>query len=178
MKQKQTYKYILASLAVLLAALPFLVTFNEAITKLVEKFQLYVWIQDQIVPVEVRMVALVAGKMGINIAAHPGGMTVNGIYAQVTWNCLGWQSLLLFAISLVVGLQGSYRISSKIEAVVLGILGIFFVNLFRMVFIVLLLAFSRPIFAVVYHDYLAALMTIAWLLLFWRLCFDFVLEKK
>jgi len=57
-------------------------------------------------------------------------------------------------------------------------MGTFFVNLFRLVFVTLLLAYSRPLFAVVYHDYLAAIVTIAWLFLFWWFSYSFVLENK
>lgn len=178
MREKRTFTLIFALLAVFLAILPFLVSFNEVLTHLVEKFGLYMWVQERIVPLEVKMVGVLVSPLGINYLAHSNGMTVNGTYAQMTWNCLGWQSLLLFAITLVFGLRGSYTLISKIEAVLIGLLGTFFVNLFRLVLIVILLAYSRPLFAVVYHDYLAAIVTIIWLFGFWYFSYSFVLEEK
>lgn len=178
MREKRTFVLIFALLAVFLAILPFLVSFNEVLTHLVEKFQLYMWVQGVIVPLEVKMVGVLVSPFGVNYIAHSGGMTVNGIYARMTWNCLGWQSLLLLTITLVFGLRGNYTLVSKFEAVLIGILGTFLVNLFRLVVIVLLLAYARPLFAVVYHDYLAAILTIIWLFLFWWFSYSFVLVPR
>jgi len=178
MREKRTFTLIFALLAVLLAILPFLVSFNEILTHLVEKFRLYMWVQERIVPLEVKMVGVLVSPLGIKYLAHPNGMTVNDTYAQMTWNCLGWQSLLLFLISLLAGLRGGYTLISKIEAVLIGLLGTFFVNLFRLVLITILLAYSRPLFAVVYHDYLAAIVTIIWLFGFWWFSYSYVLEEK
>jgi exosortase/archaeosortase family protein len=178
MREKQTFMIIFSLLAVFLAVLPFLVTFNEFLTHLVEKIGVYMWVQERVVPLEVKMVGVLVKPLGIDYLAHREGLTVNGTYARMTWNCIGWQSLLLFFISLVVGLRGSYTFWSKVEAVVIGLLGTFLVNLFRMAFIVVILAFSRPLFAVVFHDYLAAIVTILWLFAFWWFAYAFVLEGK
>lgn len=178
MNQKKTFAIIVALLAVMLALLPFLVSFNEVLTHLVEKFRLYMFIQEKIVPQEIKMVGVLVKPFGVNFAAHGGGMTVNSIFAKMTWNCVGWQSLLLFLVALPFGLKGNYTWISKVEAVLIGLLGTFLVNLFRLVVIVLLLAWSRPLFAVVYHDYLAAVVTILWLLGFWWFAYAYVLEDK
>lgn len=178
MKQKRTFAIIFALLAVLLAVLPFLVSFNEVLTHLVESFRLYMWIQKRIVPLEVKMIAVLVKPLGIDFVAHPDGMTVKGLYAGMTWNCIGWQSLLLLIITLIVGLRGNYTFWSKIETILIGLLGTFLVNLLRMVLIVIILAVSRPLFAVVFHDYLAAIATIIWLFVFWYFSYAFVLEEK
>lgn len=178
MKQKQTFIIIFSLLALFLATLPFLVTFNEALTHLVERFDLYMWVQERIVPLEVKMVGVLVGPLGVDYLAHQNGMTVNGLYAGMTWNCLGWQSLFLFLVTLVAGLRGNYTFWSKTETILIGLLGTFLINLLRLVFIVLLLAYSRPLFAVVYHDYLAAIITILWLFAFWWFSYSFVLVEK
>jgi len=179
MKQKKTFAIILSLLVVTLAVPPFLVSFNEILTHLVEKFGLYMWVQERIVPLEVKMVAVVIRPLGIDFTAHREGMTVNGVYAKVTWNCIGWQSLLLFLISLPFGLASDhYTRWSRTEAFLIGLFGTFLINLVRMAFIVVLLAISRPLFAVVFHDYLAAVVTIIWLIFFWWFSYSFVLEKK
>lgn len=178
MKQKKTFSFVIALLAVMLAILPFLVAFNEVLTKVVENFRLYMWLQERIVPLEIKMVAVLISPFPVDFVAHSQGMTVNGIYAEMTWNCLGWQSLLLYLATLLVGLKGNYTLFSKIETIIIGLLGTFFVNLFRMTFTVLLLTYSRPLYALVYHDYLAAIVTIIWLIFFWWFSYSFTLEQK
>ena len=122
------------------------------------------------------MVGVLVEPLKINFSAHPGGMSVNGIYAGMTWNCVGWQSLLLLIVTLVVGLRGKYVWWSKLEAMLIGLLGTFLMNLLRMTLTVVILAVSRPLFAVVFHDYLAAFMTVLWLMLYWWFCYSFVLR--
>jgi len=178
MKEKRTFTLIFALLAVFLAILPFLVSFNEILTHLVERFRLYMWVQERVVPLEVKMVGVLVEPLGINYLAHQNGMTVNGTYAGMTWNCIGWQSLLLLIITLIVGLRGNYTLWSKIETVLIGLLGTFLINMARLTLIVIILAYSRPLFAVVYHDYLAAIVTILWLFGFWWFAYSFVLLPK
>ncbi|MFH0864334.1 MAG: exosortase/archaeosortase family protein [Candidatus Gottesmanbacteria bacterium] len=176
--EKKTFAIIFALLAIMLAILPFLVTFNEVLTKVVERLNLYGFIQATVVPIELRMLGTIVTSLGIDFSASNNVMVVNGHFAAITWNCLGWQSLLLFVASLAVGLHGPYTLTSKAEVVLIGLLGTFLVNLGRLVIIVLLLAYSKPFFAVVYHDYLAAIVTIVWLFFFWWFAYSFVLEEK
>lgn len=179
MREKQTFALIFALLIALLVVLPFLVTFNEALTHLVERFNLYMWIQEKVVPIEVKMVGVLVKPLGVDYVAYKGGMMVNGVFARLTWNCIGWQSLLLLTITIVTGLYGrSYTFWSKTETVMIGFLGTFLVNLLRLVIVVILLAYFRPLFAIVYHDYLAAIVTIIWLFVFWWFSYSFVLEEK
>lgn len=179
MREKKTFTIIFVLLAVLLAVLPLLVTFNEVLTKTVEHFGLYMWVQDRIVPMEIRMVSVLLSPLPINFAAYQEGFIVNGTFLRMTWNCIGWQSLLLLTITVVVGLRsGSYTLLSKAEMVLIGLLGTFIINLIRLTFIVALFAISRPLYAVVYHDYLAAIVTIIWLFFFWWFAYSFVLKEK
>jgi exosortase/archaeosortase family protein len=166
-------------LTVFLIILPFLVSFNEILTKIIERFSLYMLMQEAIVPVEIKMVKVIVSAFGVGVLAHTKGLTVNGTYMSMTWNCIGWQSLLLLTITLLSALRNrKYTLGSKLEAITIGLLGTFLVNLSRLVFIVLLFAWLRPIFAVVYHDYLAAIVTVIWLFFFWWFCFRFVLVEK
>ena len=145
---------------------------------MVEKFRLYMWVQERIVPIEVKMVGVLVTPLGINYLAHQNGMTVNGTYAGMTWNCIGWQSLLLLIISLVVGLQGNFTKISRLECILIGILGTFSVNILRMVFITLSIYYVNTVFAFLIHDYFAALTTIIWLFIFWWFSYSFVLEER
>jgi exosortase/archaeosortase family protein len=179
MKQKRVFKIALAALAVMLMVLPFVVSINDLLTRTVEKFGWYLWIQERVVPWEVRLVGVIVRPLGIDFIAYPEGFTANGIYARLSWNCIGWQSLLLFLITIPVGFKGgSYTFFSKLEAFLIGLLGTFLINLARIAFTVVLLVVSQPLFAVVFHDYLAAVMTIIWLVFFWWFSYSFVLEEK
>lgn len=178
MRQKQLFSTIFLLLVIFLMVLPFLITFNEALTKIVEKFQLYTFIQNQIVPVQVQMVTILLTPFKINMLSHTRGFIVDGTYLGMTWNCIGWQSLLLLSITLFVGLKnGSYTLVSKVETILIGLLGIFIVNLLRLSLIIIIFAYLRPIYAIVYHDYLAAVITIIYLFIFWWFAYRFVLEE-
>jgi exosortase/archaeosortase family protein len=179
MKQKRVFQITLAALAIMLMILPFVVSINDLLTRAVESLGWYRWVQETIVPWEVRMVGVVVQPLGVDFVAHPEGFTANGTYAKISWNCIGWQSLLLFLITIPFGFKGGdYTWLSKLEAFMIGILSVFLINLLRMVLTVLLLVVSRPIFALVFHDYLAAIMTIIFLVAFWWFAYAFVLEER
>ena len=71
-----------------------------------------------------------------------------------------------------------YTFFSKTEAFLIGLLGTFLINLLRITLTVILLVVARPLFAVVFHDYLAAIVTIVWLIVFWWFAYAFVLDEK
>lgn len=178
MREKTTFLSIFAALAATLIILPFVVSFNQVLTDLVEKFVLYSWVQDQIVPVQTRLVGVLVAPFRVTYVAYLNGMIVNGLPMEMTWNCLGWQSLLLFGVSAIFGLRGQYSNFSKIEAIISGLLGIFWINLLRITATVLLAAAAPAIFRVVFHDYLAALTTIAFLFGFWWFAYAFILVER
>lgn len=179
MKQKRVFQVALAALAIMLMILPFIVSINDILTRTVEKAGWYSWVQEVIVPWEVKLIGVAVRPLGIDYIAYPEGFKANGTYARLTWNCLGWQSLVLFLVTLPFGFKGgNFTWLSKMEAFLIGLLGTFLINLFRITFTVLLLAFFRSLFAIVFHDYLAAVMTIAWLIAFWWFAYGFVLEEK
>ncbi|MBU3957296.1 exosortase/archaeosortase family protein [Patescibacteria group bacterium] len=153
-------------------------TFNEALTHLVERFRLYMWVQERIVPLEVKMVGVLVLPLGINYLAHQNGMTVNGIYAGMTWNCIGWQSILVLGVTLLTGLQGPYTKFSKLECLAIGILGTFLINILRISLVAILIVYINAIPATVAHDYFSAFILILWLFFFWWFSYAFVLETK
>ncbi len=156
-----------------------MLTFNEALTKLAERFILYHALQKYLVPIEVGMVALLLSPFPLKIVTYTNGFMVNATFLEMTWNCLGWQSLLLFFITLLAGLRDSrYTIGSVLEVFLIGLLGTFLINLSRLSVIVLIFAYLRPIYGYIYHDYLAAFLTIIWLFGFWWFAYRYVLEEK
>jgi exosortase/archaeosortase family protein len=162
-------------LVLMLMVLPFVTTFNDAITKLVESNGFYKGIQDTVVPFEAKFIGALLIPFGYSFTTHTEGFTLNDIYMKFTWNCIGWQSFLLIAITFVFGFTGQYSKRSILEALAIGVLGTFWINIIRMVFISLLAVHLQPLFRIVFHDYLAALVTIIWLFIFWWFSYSFVL---
>ena len=130
-------------------------------------------------PFWVELVGVVVRGLGINFVARGSEFSVNGNLLKMSWNCLGWQSLVLFIVSIVIGFSaGKYTLASKLEAFTFGLLGTFLMNLARIVFTVILLVISKPLFAIVFHDYLAAISTVVWLTFFWWFSYRHILEEK
>lgn len=185
MEQKQTFRILLAMLAIMLVILPFVTTFNSALTELVNRFGLYQIVQQTVVPFESRLVVGTVRVLGIKAYLGNEGeraslyMLKDNEYlpVEIQWNCLGWQSLLLLFISFFVGFQGHYSKLSKTECFVIGLLGTFLVNIFRMVFIIVGIYHVDTVFAFLIHDYFAALTTIVWLFFFWWFSYEYVLDK-
>ena len=184
MDQKKTFRTLIIILVIMLSVLPFVTTFNSALTLLIDKFGLYKSLQYYLVPFESRLVIGVVRVLKIPaFMAKPGDIAsfyllkgTTYLPVQIQWNCLGWQSLLLLGISFVFGFEGHFTGMSRLECVLIGILGTFLINVFRMVFIITGAYFINSLFAFLIHDYFAALTTIAWLIFFWWYSYRFILE--
>lgn len=179
---KTTYTTLFAILAIILILLPFMTTFNNFLTRLFETLGIYRFIEEVITPYIIRLVVVILRFFKIEAKL---GQTMFSIENQgekldfnLSWNCLGWQSLILLTVSLFVGLQGNYTRNSKIECTFIGILGTFLLNLSRIVAMVFAMIYINPLFAFVLHEYLATLITIIWLFIFWWFSYGFVLVRK
>jgi len=186
MEQKQTFKLLFAGLAIMLALLPFVTTFNTVLTEFINSIGLYKAVQDRLVPWESSLIVVIVRWLGINAFLLPkeevGAFVIQKggefIPADLQWNCLGWQSLVLLVLSFIAGLQGSFTRLSRLECILIGLLGTFLLNILRMVFITVGIFYINTAFALLIHDYFAALTTIAWLFFFWWFSYAFVLEPK
>ena len=177
-ERKATFGNLFALLAVTLVLLPFVTTFNEFLTRVVEKSGFYMVIQGHVVPVLTRMMVLILSPLNIDVQATYRGLLVNGRSVRLSWNCLGWQSLVLLFISLITGLQGPYTLLSKFEVILTGFLGIFLMNLIRLSGIVVLSVYVSQVASLIFHDYFSNVMIIGWLFFFWWYSFKFVLVRK
>jgi exosortase/archaeosortase family protein len=178
MKARKSINYVFTVFAVLLAFFPFLTTFNEMMTRFAETLGFYRFIQAWVVPIEVKMVAVLLSPLAIKLTVYnESAMLVNGRFAHITWNCIGWQSMLLLCITLLIGLQGNYSFSSRIEVILIGIVGTYLMNILRMAFIVGLFVYSLPLFAIIYHNILAIVATLSWLFCFWWFCYTYILVR-
>lgn len=114
--------------------------------------------------------------LGEYLAITRGG---NPFLIEIVWNCIGWQSLLFFIMTAFVGLQGDkYSNLSKFKALMIGFLGTFLVNLFRIAIVALIAYYLGQNVAIIFHDYGSTLVTLGWLFFFWWFSYSFVLETK
>ena len=172
---------ILLLAAGLLLVLPFITTFNEFLTRAVIELRLDRILTDWVVPTEVRFIALILQPLGIttevtDVALYlyrPGSDFSIPVY--ISWNCVGWQSFILFGITLVTGLQGPFPVRRKMKLIALGLLGTFWMNLLRMTAVALVAYFFGRLPAVIFHDYGGTLMILIWLAVFWYSLFNYFL---
>ncbi len=179
MKQKNFFSLLFLILISLFLLLPVILPFNDIMTKVVERNRWYGFMQEWLVPLEVRMVGCFVIPLGIKFEPYQSGALIEGRYAGMTWNCLGWQSLMLFVITAIIAFKaGSFTLISKLETFLIGIISVFIINLLRITFTVILLAKSRPIFKIFFHDYLSAITTVVFLFFFWWFSYRFILTEK
>lgn len=179
---KDTFLTLFLILTLVLVFMPFLATFNDLLTRAVINLRGYSIIRDYIVPLEVRLVAVILAGVGFDVAVTKEYVVLGQaqpFIAEIVWNCIGWQSLLFFIITCAVGLQGDkYTNLSKVKALILGALGTFWINIFRIVVVVLAAYWFGQYPAIIIHDYGSILAVIFWLFFFWWFVYSFVLEAK
>src|SRR3989344_5699152 len=106
--QKKTFTHILLILVIVLTLMPFISTFNDLLTRLVMRLDFYRFIQNVIVPWEVRMVGVILWPFGFQPSVAGEYLAIgreDPFLIEIAWNCIGWQSLLFFIITTFVGLQ-------------------------------------------------------------------------
>jgi len=166
--------------AMLLMILPFVTTFNEFLTRVVETVGLDAILEDWVVPFEARMIAVLLGFFGIPTQVSPSTIYLDkgGFFLPVyiSWNCVGWQSFILYAATLMTGIQGPFTRISKIESMVVGFLGTFLINLLRMASVAIIAYFFGQLPAVIYHDYGSTIIILVWLFAYWWFVHGWLLE--
>lgn len=177
---------IFGVLVVFLMLFPFINTFNQFLVKFIEPV-LFLGLNEKVViPYEARLVKVFLGFLNIPTAYSSADSGIISLIGKtggldpvaIAWNCLGWQSLVLILASLAVGIRGKFTLFSKIEALVIGLLVTFWINIFRLTAIFYLLYHYNRTIAIVFHDWGAMAITIVWLFGFWWFAFKFVLEEK
>lgn len=178
---RSTYQLILLLAASLLLALPFLTTFNEFLTRMVMNLHLDTVLVDWVVPAEVRMVALLLRPLGIQASVSQAALYMQRgdfpIPVYINWNCVGWQSFILFALTLWTGLQGPYSRLTKFQCIALGLLGTFWMNLVRMTSVAVVAYHFGRLPAVIYHDYGGTILILLWLTFLWHVIFNHFVEE-
>jgi exosortase/archaeosortase family protein len=162
---------LLALLCGLLMVLPLVTTFDDLLTAMAMRLGADNPLQT-IVPVEARMVVGVLGLVGIHAAASGSHMVVwdgAGVMhtLYISWNCIGWQSLILLGLSLLSGLRGRHPLEARVQVIVIGVTGTMLLNLLRVAAVAGIAATVGVAPAVLFHDYGGTILLIAFLFVFW-----------
>jgi exosortase/archaeosortase family protein len=162
---------LLAILCALLMLLPLVTTFDDFLTTWALQFGANNPLQA-IVPVEARMVVGLLGLAGIHAAASGSHLVIwDGSGAMhtlfISWNCIGWQSLVLLGVSFMSGLRGRHPIEARIQVIVFGVAGTMLLNLLRVAVVAGIAATVGVTPAVLFHDYGGTILVVAFLFGFW-----------
>jgi exosortase/archaeosortase family protein len=162
---------LLAILCGLLMLLPLVTTFDDLLTTWALQLGANNPLQT-IVPVEARMVVGLLGLSGIHAAASGSHLVVwDGSGAMhtlfISWNCIGWQSLILLGISFLSGLRGRHPLEARAQVIVIGVAGTLMLNLLRVAAVAAIAATIGVAPAVLFHDYGGTLLVVGFLFFFW-----------
>jgi exosortase/archaeosortase family protein len=127
------------------------------------------------------MVVALVGLAGIHSAASGSHLVVwdgSGLMHTlfISWNCIGWQSLVLFGISLVSGLRGDHAFERRIQVICIGIASTMLLNLLRVAAVAAIAATIGVTPAILFHDYGGTLLVIVFLFTFWLFVQRWILE--
>jgi exosortase/archaeosortase family protein len=155
----------------LLMVLPLVTTFDDFLTGWALQLGANNPLQG-IVPVEARMVVGLLTALGIQSAAAGGDIVVwdRAGYMHlllISWNCIGWQSLVLLGVSFSTGLRGRQSPAARVQVVLIGVAGTMLLNLLRVAAVAALAATWGQTAAILFHDYGGTLLVIGWLFAFW-----------
>jgi exosortase/archaeosortase family protein len=162
---------LLALLCGLLMLLPLVTTFDDLLTTWAMQLGANSPLQT-IVPVEARMVVGLLGLFGIHAAASGSHLVVwDGAGMMhtlfISWNCIGWQSLVLLGVSFLSGLRGRHPLEARIQVIVIGVGGTMLLNLLRVAAVAAIAATVGVTPAVLFHDYGGTILVVAFLFGFW-----------
>jgi exosortase/archaeosortase family protein len=162
---------LIALLCGLLMLLPLVTTFDDLLTAWALQLGANNPLQT-IVPIEARMVVGLLGLVGIHAAASGSHLIVwDGSGAMhtlfISWNCIGWQSLILLGVSFLSGLRGRHPLEARIQVMVIGVAGTLLLNLLRVAAVAGIAATIGVTPAVLFHDYGGTLLVVGFLFVFW-----------
>ena len=162
---------LLAVMCGLLMLLPLVTTFDDLLTAWAMQLGANNPLQA-IVPVEAKMVVGLLGLAGVHAAASASHLVVwdsgGAMHTLfISWNCIGWQSLILLGVSFISGLHGRHPLEARIQVILIGIAGTMLLNLLRVAAVAGIAATAGVTPAVLFHDYGGTILTIAFLFTFW-----------
>jgi len=172
---------LIATASIALLILPFFSTFGELLTKAAMAAGFDAWLGQWIAPTEGKLVHGALALIGIP-SAYDGSLLYVGsgpgsLALYISWNCVGWQTVLFLLVSMATGLQGEYTLRSRLETVALGVLGIAMLNILRITVVAVVAYLFGQLPAVIVHDYGSIIATVAFLMAFWAFAYNVVLER-
>lgn len=173
--------WIISFLVISLVLFPFISAFNDMLTNWVISLKAYGVLTEIIVPQEIKWTVTVLRLIGINAQATKEYILIpdsdKSLIFEIIWNCIGWQSLVMFILTSVIAFSGKFSVFSKIKAVTLGIIGTLLINIFRIVFVIWLYSVVGGGIALIFHDYGALVLNTFWLIFFWSFAYSYILEE-
>jgi exosortase/archaeosortase family protein len=165
----------------MLMVLPLVTTFNDLLTTWAMQLGANNPLQA-VVPAESRMVVSLLGLVGIHAAASGSHLVVWDSAGSmhtlfISWNCIGWQSLILFGVSLVSGLRGTQSLESRVQVVCIGVAGTMLLNLIRVAAVAAIAATAGVTPAVLFHDYGGTILFVGFLFAFWAMAQRWILDS-
>ena len=173
---------VIALTCALLMVLPLVTTFDELLTTWAMHLGANNPLQA-IVPAEARMVVSLLGLVGVHAAASGSHIVVWDASGSmhtlfISWNCIGWQSLILFGVSLVTGLRRGHSFEMRTQVVLIGVAGTMLLNLVRVALVALIAATIGVAPAIFFHDYGGTLLFVGFLFAFWALAQRWILTPS
>ncbi|TMC53824.1 MAG: exosortase/archaeosortase family protein [Chloroflexi bacterium] len=162
---------LIALTCALLMVLPLVTTFDDLLTAWAMQLGANNPLQA-IVPAESRMVVSLLGLAGIRAATSGSHLVVWDSAGSmhtlfISWNCIGWQSLILFGVSLVTGLRGGHTLEARVQVVCIGLAATVLLNLLRVSAVAAIAATIGVAPAVFFHDYGGTIVFVGFLFAFW-----------
>lgn len=176
------YQKLILYAAIAFIVLPFITSFNEVLTKVVESLHFVNAMQGVAAPFIVKVLVVLLRALGVPASVDGSFLYLTGgwmpLRVYINWNCIGWQSFILLALTIITGLQGSYTRRSKLVTILIGVEGTFLINMVRILIPTLIAYKVDYIPAIIFHDYIGTLLTLLWMGAFWSYAFDGILVKK
>lgn len=173
---------LIALTCALLMLLPLVTTFDDLLSSWAMQFGANNPLQT-IVPAEARMVVSMLSVIGVHAAASGSHLVVwDGAGAMhvlfISWNCIGWQSLILFGVSLISGLRGGHSFEARAQVVCIGVAGTMLLNLLRVAAVALIAATLGVAPAILFHDYGGTILFVGFLFAFWMFAQRWILGPQ
>jgi exosortase/archaeosortase family protein len=162
---------LIALACALLMVLPLVTTFDDFLTNWALQLGADNPLQA-IVPTEARMVVALLAAAGVKAVASGSHIVVwdrAGIMHSllISWNCIGWQSLILLGVSFASGLRGRHPLEARVQVLIIGVAGTMLLNLLRVAAVAALAATWGQTPAILFHDYGGTVLVVGWLFTFW-----------
>jgi exosortase/archaeosortase family protein len=172
---------LIAITCALLMLLPFVTTFDDLLTSWALALGANNPLQG-IVPIEARMVVGLLGVIGVHAAASGSYLVIWDSAGSmhtlfISWNCIGWQSLILLGVSFLSGFRGQQPIEARVQVLLIGVAGTMLLNLVRVAGVAAIAATIGQTPATLFHDYGGTILVVCWLVAFWMFVQRFILVE-